>query len=175
MRFTLLSLFAAGLLLAACESTPDSSEGDTGDGMAADEEMVDSGEMASDEMIDAAPIDPRSAQYVTEVLGDRVYFDLDSSAINASAHTTVKRWAEWMTGYGDVVVTIEGHCDERGTREYNLALGDRRANAVKNYLVALGVDASRIATISYGKERPAAEGQNEAAWSQNRRGVLVLE
>ena len=175
MRFTLLSLFAAGLLLAACESTPDSSEGGTGDGMAADEEMVDSGEMASDDMIDAAPIDPRSAQYVTEVLGDRVYFDLDSSAINASAHATVKRWAEWMTGYGDVVVTIEGHCDERGTREYNLALGDRRANAVKNYLVALGVDASRIATISYGKERPAVEGQNEAAWSQNRRGVLVLE
>ncbi len=175
MRFTLLSLFAAGLLLAACESTPDSSEGDTGDGMAADEEMVDSGEMAGDEMIDAAPTDPRSAQYVTEVLGNRVYFDLASSAINATAHAVIKRWAKWMTDYGDVVVTIEGHCDERGTREYNLALGARRANAIKNYLVALGVDASRIATISYGKERPAAEGQNEVAWGQNRRGVLVLE
>jgi peptidoglycan-associated lipoprotein len=72
-------------------------------------------------------------------------------------------------------VSIEGHCDERGTREYNLALGERRANAVKNYLVALGVDPNRVTTISYGKERPAVEGSNEYSWSQNRRGVLIVE
>ena len=79
-----------------------------------------------------------------------------------------------MKQYTNVSITVEGHCDERGTREYNLALGERRATAVKNFLVALGVDANRIATISYGKERPDALGHNEAAWAQNRRGVTAV-
>ncbi len=169
MRFKLLGLFAAGLLVAACESTQEASDVDAGEGAA---EVTDT---VVEEVVVEEEIDPRSAQYVTEILGDRVYFDFDSSVINARAQATVKRWAEWMNDYGDVVIFVEGHCDERGTREYNLALGERRANAVKNFLVALGVDPSRVATISYGKERPSIEGHTEAAWSQNRRGVLVLE
>jgi peptidoglycan-associated lipoprotein len=82
--------------------------------------------------------------------------------------------AEWLKRYPNVNVTIEGHCDERGTREYNLALGDRRATAFKNYLVTLGVDARRVNTISYGKERPAVMGSNPSAWAQNRRGVTIV-
>jgi peptidoglycan-associated lipoprotein len=92
----------------------------------------------------------------------------------AAAEKTLKRQAAWMKQYPSVSVTVEGHCDERGTREYNLALGERRATAVKNFLVALGVDSNRIATISYGKERPDALGHNKAAWAQNRRGVTTV-
>ena len=87
---------------------------------------------------------------------------------------TIERWAAFLRKYPNLTTTVEGHCDERGTREYNLALGERRANAAKNFLVSLGIDARRVATISYGKERPAVVGSNEAAWSQNRRGVLVV-
>jgi peptidoglycan-associated lipoprotein len=102
---------------------------------------------------------------------DRVFFEYDSSELTASARATLGKQAEWLMHYPRVRVTVEGHCDERGTREYNLALGDRRATAVKNYLVALGVPASRLKTISYGKERPAEPGN----YSQNRRGVLVVQ
>ncbi|MBC6439697.1 MAG: peptidoglycan-associated lipoprotein Pal [Rhodospirillales bacterium] len=174
MRFKLFSLFAASLLIAACESTRDASDSDAGtSGVSGiSEEMQDSG---MSEEIQVEEINPRSAEYVTEVLGDTVYFDFDSSVISARAQGMIERWAEWMNDYGDIVVIVEGHADERGTREYNLALGERRANAIKNYLVALGVDPGRITNISFGKERPAVEGHTEAAWAQNRRGVLVLE
>lgn len=115
-----------------------------------------------------------SFRYVQEVIGDRVLFDYDSSELDAQDRRVLQAQAEWLNGYGKgYSITIEGHCDERGTRDYNLALGDRRANAVKNYLVALGVSASRIKTISYGKERPIALCSNESCWSQNRRGVMV--
>ncbi len=166
MRFNLILAMAVGLLVAACESTPETVEDDAGAGEAV--------EVAEDTMMDVVPIDPRSEQYVQEILGDRVFFALDSSVLNARAQTTIKRWADWMTEFSDVIVVVEGHCDERGTREYNIALGDRRANAVKDHLVVLGIDPSRIAIISYGKERPAVLGHTEAAWGQNRRGVLVL-
>ncbi len=102
--------------------------------------------------------------------GDRIFFAYDSSELSDDARATLAKQAEWLMHYSRVRVTVEGHCDERGTREYNLALGDRRATAVKNYLVALGVPASRLRTISYGKERPAAVSQHD----QNRRGVLVI-
>jgi len=102
---------------------------------------------------------------------DRVFFAYDSSDLTDHARATLSKQAKWLEHYSRVRVTIEGHCDERGTREYNLALGDRRATAVKNYLVALGVPASRLKTISYGKERPAEPGN----YSQNRRGVLVVQ
>jgi peptidoglycan-associated lipoprotein len=103
-----------------------------------------------------------------------VYFDYDSAAIRDDASATLKQFADFAKANNVKGVTIEGHCDERGTREYNLALGDRRAVAVKKYLTGLGLSADQITTISYGKERPAVDGHDEAAWAKNRRGVIVL-
>jgi peptidoglycan-associated lipoprotein len=108
-------------------------------------------------------------------VGDRIFFAVDQSDLTAEAKSTLDRQAAWMKKYNGVRVVVEGHCDERGTREYNLALGERRAMAVKNYLVASGVDADRIDSISYGKERPAVVGNNESSWAQNRRGVTVVQ
>ena len=107
-------------------------------------------------------------------VGDRGLFDYDSSVLDPVATQTLDRQAAWLRQYGDVIVTIEGHADERGTREYNLALGDRRANAVKNYLVALGISPDRVLTISYGEERPDDPAHTDAAWAQNRRAVTVV-
>lgn len=104
---------------------------------------------------------------------DRVFFAFDSAVLDASAQKTLDRQAQFLVKNTKVTTTVEGHCDERGTREYNLALGERRANAVKSYLVNAGVSASRVATISYGKERPAAVGHTEEAYSGNRRAVTV--
>lgn len=104
-------------------------------------------------------------------VGDRVFFDFDSFAIKPRARGTLERQASWLRSHPNITVTIEGHCDERGTREYNLGLGQRRAEAIKKYLMALGVAENRLATISYGKERPVALGSNDTSWSQNRRGV----
>ena len=103
-----------------------------------------------------------------------MFFDFDKFDLKPAATATLARQATWLKQYGQRTVTVEGHADERGTREYNLALGERRANSVKNYLISQGVAANRIKTISYGKERPVALGHNEAAWSQNRRGVSVV-
>ena len=107
-------------------------------------------------------------------VGDRVVLGFDKSNRKPEAQTGRQRQAAWLKSNPSVRVTIEGHCDERGTREYNLALGERRANAVKDYLTALGIDRSRVKTISYGKERPVAMGSNAAAWAQNRRGVTKV-
>ena len=119
---------------------------------------------------------PGSYEELVEVVGDRVFFDYDSAELDAQDRAKLQEQAQWLNRYTSVRVTVEGHCDERGTRDYNLALGDRRANAVKNYLVALGVSADRIDTISYGKERPEANAlcSNESCWSRNRRGVMVV-
>ena len=92
----------------------------------------------------------------------------------AESQNTLQNLADWLTTYQGVIITVEGHCDERGTREYNLALGARRASAARDYLIALGVNPNRIDTISYGKERPAVLGSNESAWAQNRRGVFLV-
>lgn len=118
---------------------------------------------------------PGSAQDFAVNVGDRVFFGLDSSEISGEAQQTLDRQATWLQQYASMNITVEGHCDERGTREYNLALGERRANSVKNYLVGKGVSASRITTISYGKERPAVTGSDESAWAQNRRGMTVVQ
>ena len=104
---------------------------------------------------------------------DTIYFDTDQYNIDTIDAAALQSQAQWLRRYPGKRATIEGHCDERGTRDYNLALGERRANAAKNYLVGLGVDAARLSTISYGKERPAALGSNEEAWSKNRRAVSV--
>jgi peptidoglycan-associated lipoprotein len=107
-------------------------------------------------------------------VGERVYFDLNQYRLDDADQTILKRQAAWLASYPNVRVQVAGNCDERGTREYNLALGERRASVVKDYLVSLGVDPSRIDTISYGKERPIAGGSDEAAWAQNRNGFTQL-
>ena len=161
MRFKLLSMFAAVALLAACESASDQSASSTGTG-------ASTGTSSSTTRA-------RSPQEIlTSEVGDRVFYDFDKSDLKPEARRTVERWAGFLKQYPNLTVTVEGHCDERGTREYNLALGERRANSAKNFLVSLGIDARRVATISYGKERPAVVGSNEAAWSQNRRSVMVV-
>ena len=106
---------------------------------------------------------------------DRVFFAFDSSAISPDSAEILDTQVKWLKKHENVNVIVQGYCDERGTREYNLALGERRANAVKQYLVSHGISASRISTISYGKERPAVLGNNEAAWAQNRRSVTVVK
>jgi peptidoglycan-associated lipoprotein len=117
---------------------------------------------------------PGSAQDFTVNIGDRIFFDTDSSSIRADAQTTLSRQAQWLGQYSQYAIVIEGHADERGTREYNLALGARRAAATRDFLVARGVSAQRLKTISYGKERPVAVCDDISCWSQNRRAVTTL-
>jgi len=121
----------------------------------------------------AGPVPGSQADFLASVISDTVHFDTDKYVIDGESQGILRSQAQWLARYPGKTITIEGHCDERGTREYNLALGERRANAAKNYLVALGVDASRIQTISYGKERPIALGSDEAAWAKNRRAVTI--
>jgi peptidoglycan-associated lipoprotein len=113
--------------------------------------------------------------YPESTISDRVFFQTDSALLEPEAQQVLQKQAAWLQAYPQHAVTIEGHADERGTREYNLALGERRAVAVMAYLVALGIDAKRLKTISYGKERPLCTEANEACWSQNRRGVSTLD
>jgi peptidoglycan-associated lipoprotein len=162
MRLKALSLLAAVSLLAACETAPDNTGAGAGAGAANTAPAATTGVRAG------------SQQDLAATAGDRVYFGYDKSDISAEARKILENQAAWMKKNGAVTVTIEGHADERGTREYNLALGERRATAVKNVLVALGIPASRVSTISYGKERPAVVGSTEGAWAQNRRGVTTV-
>jgi len=117
---------------------------------------------------------PGSAQDFTVNVGDRIFFDTDSSAIRADAGATLARQAQWLAQYPNYAITVEGHADERGTREYNLALGARRAAATKEYLISQGVAGNRLKTISFGKEKPVAVCDDISCWSQNRRAVTVL-
>jgi peptidoglycan-associated lipoprotein len=117
---------------------------------------------------------PGTSQDFTVNVGDRIFFDTDSSAIRQDAQQTLARQAQWLNQYPQYAITIEGHADERGTREYNIALGARRAAATRDFLVSRGVNQGRIKTISYGKERPVATCDDISCWSQNRRAVTVL-
>ncbi|MRG55075.1 peptidoglycan-associated lipoprotein Pal [Phyllobacterium sp. SYP-B3895] len=117
---------------------------------------------------------PGSTQDFTVNVGDRIFFDVDSSVIRGDAQQTLSKQAQWLKRYPNYAITVEGHADERGTREYNLALGQRRAAATRNYLASQGVPAGRIKTISYGNERPVAVCDSESCWSQNRRAITVL-
>ncbi len=114
------------------------------------------------------------ADLVQSAGADRVFFGYDADTLDATAQETLKRQAEWLAKYPNVRLQIEGHCDERGTREYNLALGDRRAEAVRSYLGTLGVSSDRLTTISYGKERPEMVGSDDESYAQNRRGVSIV-
>lgn len=123
--------------------------------------------------VPTGPVDGSLEDFQVNV-GNRVYFDLDQYRLSSDAQGILQRQAAWLSSYPDVNILVAGNCDERGTREYNLALGERRASVVKNYLVDLGVDPARIQTVSYGKERPLALGSDEGAWAQNRNGFTQL-
>ena len=175
MSSIMLRLCAALLLVAGC-STPDETPqggsalgGGAGGGGAG---AGGAGGIASSEL--AGQPTPGTQEDLAVSVGDRVFFDYDSVVLSPEGTGVLDQQAAWLQQYSDVVVTIEGHADERGTREYNLALGDRRANAVKNYLLALGVSPARVLTISYGEERPEDAGHDEVAWSQNRRAVTTV-
>jgi peptidoglycan-associated lipoprotein len=120
-------------------------------------------------------VTPGSVADFRQNVGDRVFFDTDMSVIRPDGRETLNRQAEWLKRYTNYQITIEGHCDERGTREYNFALGERRANAARQYLIAQGIPAARIKTVSFGKENPDPPGSDEAAWARNRRAVTALQ
>ena len=156
MKNKYLSLFFAGILLiSGCETIGGSSSGS-----------------ASGEFGDSKQANLQA--YLQNEIGDRVYFETDKHNISSSSAFTLESQANWLKSTPGFQLLIEGHCDERGTREYNLALGERRGNAVKEFLTSLGVDPGRLTVISYGKERPAAEGSTSESWSENRRAVLVV-
>jgi peptidoglycan-associated lipoprotein len=162
MNLRSMTLLAAVLLVAACAGNEGNKGAATGTGGAAMPATTTS------------TATPGSEQDLVQNVGDRVFFDFDKSDIKAEGRQTLQRQADWLKKYPNVTVTIAGNCDDRGTREYNLALGERRASAAKKALVALGVPANRISTISYGKERPSVVGDNEAAWAQNRNAITSV-
>lgn len=124
--------------------------------------------------LDGSASDPRSVAYFQQSVGDRVLFEVDQSTLTASAKSVLSGQAQWLQTNSDYNAVIEGHADEQGTREYNLALGARRANAVHEYLISQGVSSSRLRTVSYGKERPLEICSEESCYAKNRRGVTVI-
>ena len=173
MHLKIITAMAALLILAACTTASDISSTE-GQGDSKKSASTSSSSSSSDTSVKSAQIVPGSQADLVTNVGDRVFFEYDSSDLTSEARETLERQAAWLKRHVEVTIVVQGHCDERGTREYNLALGERRANAVSNFLVALGVPTSRIRTISYGKERPVALGSNETAWGQNRRGVTLV-
>ena len=161
MKLSLLPVAAAALLLAACSSKP--TETDTA---------------AAGGSVTTSPVEngaaPGTAADLEQNVGDRVFFGFDSSTLDDTARATLQRQAAWMQQFGTLNFTVEGHTDERGTREYNLALGQRRAAAAQSYLSTLGIPTSRLTTVSYGKERPVDPGLTEEAFAKNRRAVTVI-
>jgi len=150
LRFAAVA--AAFLMIAACSST----DADTSGGSS------------------SSAVTPGTQADLVANVGDRVFFDTDATALKDEGKATLQRQAAWMAKYPNLTFTLEGHADERGTREYNLALGGRRAAAAKDFLVSLGVDGSRVSTVSYGKERPVCLESTEECWAQNRRAVTVV-
>lgn len=165
------AILAAAFILAACGDdapvTDTSNSGDSNAQVAAPPKT---------ETAAAAPSGPAPGTQEHFILnvGDRVFFATDKHNLDADSQSVLRRQAAYLAENPGASITVEGHADERGTREYNLGLGDRRATSVRDYLVSLGVSSGRIATLSYGKERPVAVGSNEGAWAQNRRSVTVL-
>jgi peptidoglycan-associated lipoprotein len=153
---------AATLILAGCETKPPATTAPPPE------------PMANNSSSSMSNIVPGSAEDLKVNVGDTVHFDYDKYNVTDEDRGVLQRQSAWLQKYPQVRVTIEGHCDERGTREYNLALGARRANAVKEYLVSLGVSSQRLDTISYGKERPMCSESTEDCYAQNRRGVTAI-
>jgi peptidoglycan-associated lipoprotein len=179
MTFRILPALGAALLLAACQ-------GGGSDGAGSMPASDTSGQLSSTDGvngqslggnnggIDSSAMGPGSTGEFENKVGNTIHFDTDSYSLNAEAQGILQQQAAWLQKYPQHMATVEGHADERGTREYNLALGDRRATTVMNYLVALGVDKSRLSEVSYGKEKPVCPDATQACWDQNRRGVTAL-
>jgi peptidoglycan-associated lipoprotein len=166
----ILAIVAATFLFAACE---------TASQVGGDSASTGSASSASSASSSSSSPSPSAGSAKTEAdrlaeVGNTVYFDFDSSELSENAQMTLNRQAAFLNVNPTLVIVVEGHADERGTREYNLALGDRRATAVRDYLLAKGLNSARVRTVSYGKERPAVEGSTEAAWEKNRRAATVL-
>ncbi len=170
MRFKILSLFAVLVLVSACASEPEeaTTTDSSGDGTSTSNINSTTSSNGVNNVTSGSDRD-----FIINV-GDRVFFGYDRSDLSAASQSTLAKQSAWLLQFPNIAIQIEGHCDERGTREYNLALGERRANAVKEYMISLGVSAGRISTISYGKERPAVEGSNNGSWAQNRRGITRI-
>ena len=178
MRFNIMGLIAAiaaVALVTACESVTEETSAASGAG-AAKTEMTKTPQKPAAPAMKAKMAGPKAGSQADLVInvGDRVFFDYDKFNVRPDGRATLEKQAAWLKKHSGLTITIEGHADERGTREYNLALGDRRANSAKDYLTALGISPGRIKTISYGKERPVALGSNEEAWSQNRRATTTV-
>ncbi|MGA1019944.1 MAG: peptidoglycan-associated lipoprotein Pal [Candidatus Puniceispirillales bacterium] len=171
MIVRIITLFAALGLLAACETAPNTS-GDA-DGTGASSSTASSSAASSSADSGSSSEQMTISDELIQI-GDRVLFGFDSYELTSDAKSILDNQASFLASNPSVRITIEGHCDERGTREYNLALGESRASATRDYLVAQGVNPARIKIISYGKERPAVIGSNEDAWRFNRRAVSVI-
>lgn len=175
MRFSIVAVVMAGLALSACE-TPQGNKATTTTGAGAERSLSNAAPGTAEARVRDRALPPGVKRGTTEDfinLGDRVFFSTDQYNLDGRGRETLELQAVWLKQYPNVTIVIQGHTDERGTREYNLALADRRAISVKNYLVALGVDGLRVKTISYGKEVPFDPRPNAEAWSLNRRGVTV--
>ncbi len=158
------------LFVAACATKPKDSSDSSGSGGTSSDSSV---EGTISETAGSGIVKGSQEDLIVNV-GDRVFFGYDSSDLDSDALELLQDQVAWLKQNSNVSVTIEGHCDERGTREYNLALGEKRAQAVKNYLIGLGISPDRVSTVSYGKERPAVVGSNDGAWAQNRRSVTIV-
>ena len=170
----IIKLLTSALLvffLAACSTTPKDTADSSGSGSTSTSSDVSS---SGDTDSASTSIEPGSQEDLIVNVGDRVFFNYDSAELDTDAQELLQDQVAWLKQYSNVSVIIEGHCDERGTREYNLALGEKRAQSVKNYLINLGISSDRVSTISYGKERPAVVGSNDGAWAQNRRSVTIV-
>ena len=196
----LIALFAVTFFLAACETasqtasdssgdsssttTTASSDASSSDASSSDASSSSSGDgssssSASDSSSASAgagsSTSTRTPAEKLTAIGNTVYFAFDSAALDPRAQQTLSRQAAFLKVNPSIKITVEGHCDERGTREYNLALGERRASASRDFLLAQGIDAARVRIVSYGKERPVVEGSNEAAWAKNRRSATMID
>tara|TARA_B100001540_G_C15621683_1_gene557900 strand:+ start:277 stop:792 length:516 start_codon:yes stop_codon:yes gene_type:complete len=158
------------LFVAACATKPKDAADSSGSGSSSSDSSV---EGTISETTGSGIVKGSQEDLIVNV-GDRVFFGYDSSDLDSDALELLQDQVAWLKQNSNVSVTIEGHCDERGTREYNLALGEKRAQAVKNYLIGLGISPDRVSTVSYGKERPAVVGSNDGAWAQNRRSVTIV-
>lgn len=173
MNIAPAAALALAVLLAACSDSSDSANSSGTAGLATANPGGLSGSALSGQR-GAGSARPGSQEDLAATVGDRVYFATDSAQVGPDQRPVLDRQAQWLAQYRQVQVTMEGHADERGTREYNLALGQRRANSARDILVSNGVAGGRIQTISYGKDRPAALGSDEQAWAQNRRAVTTV-